>query len=411
MPRFDYRVSFAARSDLGGSRSTQEDAFLVAPDLGVVAVADGMGGHAGGEVAAAIALEVVREVLGDRTSRRAADLYVATPSLEARRRIFGRLREAVERANNRIWTRAQTDPELTHMGCTVDVLWLVRHHVFGAHAGDGRIYLARRTATLQLTQDHELIEALRARTGSRAKPRARGGSRLMNALGLRETVSVDTLFVDVSRGDRLLVCTDGVHGPLESEAEIGQLLRDGSPQAAADALVAHAVKVGRDNATAIVLAVGDAFVRRDTPDKGFAAADLERARQSPLLENLPLPMVLATLAAALEVELPPGAEVPRLVANDLVSYVVLDGLVACSDARHVSTGALLFPESLVGVGGEGALPIVQEPARLLRVRADDFQEVCRTDPVLAAELYQRLATYLARSRTTRAATAGARLEP
>ena len=109
--------------------------------------------------------------------------------------------------------------------------------------------------------------------------------------------------------------------------------------------------------------------------------------------------MLGALAAAVEVEREAGASVPRVVANDLVAYVVLDGIVdgVGPSGRQVGTGALIFPESLVGVWGDGPLPRVSRTARLLRVRADDFEEVCAADPALAAELYQRLALHLART--------------
>jgi hypothetical protein len=90
-----------------------------------------------------------------------------------------------------------------------------------------------------------------------------------------------------------------------------------------------------------------------------------------------------------------------VIASDLVSYIVLDGLVRCDGDRLVSVGALLFSESLVGVAVRGELPVTENQTRLLRLRADDFTEVCAGDPGLAAELYRRLATHLARSGQSR----------
>ena len=248
-----------------------------------------------------------------------------------------------------------------------------------------------------LTQDHCEGEALRADGVMLPKRRARGFERLVNAIGLVETVAVDTLFVDVDRGDRLLLCTDGVHGPIADESRLGRILRAGNPQHAARTLVARAVERGHDNATALVVEIGECVVKRASDDRGLAAADLERARHSPLLLDLPLPAVLGALAAAVEIELDAGEIVPRAVANDLVAYVLLEGLVRCAEDRVVSTGALLFAESLVGVWGSGVLPVVEERARLLRVRADDFEEVCDSDPALGNQLHRRIAAHLARA--------------
>ena len=140
----------------------------------------------------------------------------------------------------------------------------------------------------------------------------------MNALGLSDRLSVDTLFVDLSRGNRILLCTDGVHSQLRSEAMLSELLRSGTATGAAEALVARAGQKGRDNATAVVIGIVDRFVSRAGSDKGLSASDLERARSTPLLSGAPEALVLATLAAAVEVELAEGATAPRVVASDLV---------------------------------------------------------------------------------------------
>src|SRR5690606_20359586 len=100
------------------------------------------------------------------------------------------------------------------------------------------------------------------------------------------------------------------------------------------------------------------------------ARDLERARQSALLAGLPEPVALSALSAAVEVELGAGQRVPRIVANDLVSYLVLEGIVRYpASGRQVGAGALLYPEALVGVPGTGEAAVLDETSRLLRLRA------------------------------------------
>jgi serine/threonine protein phosphatase PrpC len=392
LPRFDFRADFAVARDKGSRRSSYEDAALLAPEIGVFAVADGMGGHQAGEVAAKLAIDSARRTLGGRDAQRVIETYVAHADLDSRRAVFACLRRAFEEANRAV--RADAAKESAHggMGTTLDLVWLARDHAFVAHAGDGRVYLARARAMLLLTQDHSLTANLRLTPG--ANPPRNAG--LTNAIGLSDALTVDTLFVDVSRGDRLLVCSDGVHGQVDGEAELAELLRSGAPEHSSRALVGRAAEQGRDNATAVVIEVGDRFVRRTDRDRGLAAADLERARQSPLLVDLPQAFTLNALSAAVEVEVGAGDPVPRLVTNDLVAYIVLDGVVRYpGDGRTVGAGALVFPESLVAVAGQDELPVAEQTARLLRLRADDFAEVC-ADPRLAAELYQRLAAHIAR---------------
>ncbi len=407
VPRFDFRVGFSVCEDIGRARSTHEDVALLEPGLALFAVADGMGGHPAGEVAARLAVDEVKAAIADETLQAICNQYCVRPDLHKRRNMLARLKRVMERANEKVRQEAEQDPARRGMGTTLDVVWLARDHAFVGHAGDGRVYLARSNAVLQLTQDHAQHESLEAD----GKLRPRGRNRLMNAIGIADELSADTLFVDLARGDRLLLCSDGVHDQLDGESELAQLLRLGSPEQAAHALVGRAGQKGRDNATAIVIEIGDRFVKRADEDRGLGAADLQHAAQSPLFNGLPEPLMLEALAAAVEVELQAGESLPRVVASDLVAYVVLDGVLSGvgESGRQVGTGALVFPESLVGVWGEGSLPHVTQTARLLRVRADDFEEVCSADPVLAAELYQRLARHIARvgRRSSAAAEAAA----
>jgi PPM family protein phosphatase len=397
LPRFDFRAEFGAATDPGSKRSGNEDAHLVAPHIAVFAVADGMGGHRAGEVAARLAIEEVSSFLGNPSAVRAVERYVSNAGLDSRRKVLALLRRAVEQANARIRREAHDNPDCAGMGTTLDVVWLARDHAFIAHAGDGRVYLARARAVLQLTSDHTLAaRSPRAPDGlGITVADAPNGSGITNALGLSDAVEVDTLFVDLGPRDRLLLCTDGVHGQLEGEHEIADLLRSGPPEATAQALVRRAAEGGRDNATAIVVEIADRFVKRPDRDRGLSPADLENARQSPLLAELPLSVALTALSAAVEIEVPRGAPVPRAIASDLVAYIVLEGLVQHPDGRSVGAGALLYPESLLGVRGHAGPPVAQQTSRLLRVRADDFAEICR-EPRFAAELYRRLAAHLAR---------------
>ncbi|MCA9633972.1 MAG: protein phosphatase 2C domain-containing protein [Myxococcales bacterium] len=396
VPHFDFRIDFGVAEDQGRRRETLEDAHLVLPEISLFAVADGMGGHAGGEVAAALALAEVEASIRGGRAQRIIQAYVSKPGLDARRRVFACLKQAVERANRRVREEATKRPELTGMGTTLDVAWLARDRAFLAHAGDGRMYLARANAMLQVTQDHAQLESLKASGAVHSGAKASAQNRLLNAVGLQDTVTVDTLFVELDRGDRLLLCSDGVHGQIESEARLAELVRRGQPSKAALALVDAAGVIGRDNSTAVVIAVSERFVRRPGSDRGLAARDLEGARSSPLLSGMPLPQVLATLSAGVEIELEQGEIVPRAVTNDLVAYIVLEGIVRYPEGREVGAGALLFPESLVEVNSRDALPKVRSDARLLRLRADDFQEICSADPELASQLYRRLARHLAR---------------
>jgi serine/threonine protein phosphatase PrpC len=395
VPRFDFRVDCAAAEDIGKTRGRHEDACAIAPEIGVFVVADGMGGHPAGDVASRLAVDEVTKTLGDSTSIRILERYVNRPDLPARRNVYARLKRAIERANDAVRKDAAENEQRRGMGTTIDVLWLARNHAFVAHAGDGRVYLARRRAMLQLTQDHGHLEALKA-SGEVRPAKQSPRNALVNAVGIADAVTVDALFVDLQRGDRLLLCTDGVHGQIRSETRLTQVLRSGTVRQAAAALVSEAGHKGFDNATAVVIEIGDRFVKRPAVEQGLLSKDIQRACQSALLYDMPPSVALAALSAGVEVEFPASATIPRVVANDLVGYIALDGIIDCGGKRTVGQGAVLFPESLVGVWDGSELPVAREPARLLRVRADDFAEVC-SDPTLGVLLYQRVASMLARA--------------
>jgi serine/threonine protein phosphatase PrpC len=408
IPRFDFRVDFAGATEVGKVRKNNEDALAIHPDLALFGVADGMGGHAAGEVAARVAIETVANVMREKAARRVLDRFPKDPSLEARHAMFALLRTCFQRANDAVRAEADARQEAAGMGTTLDVAVLIRDRAFVAHTGDGRVYLARSAAVIQLTHDHALYESLVAAGTMRHTPRLGGEGRrrrnpLVNAIGIAKEVSVDTCFVELTRGDRLLLCSDGVHAEVESESVVGQLLRTGSAEDGVNALVSYALRRGgRDNATALVIDICERFVARTPSDgettSGPVSSDILVARHSALLEEMPISSVLAALAAAVEVEIAKDERVPRLVANDWVCYIIVSGQVQLPDGRVLGPSGVLFVESLMGVAREGELPIVIENVRLMRLRADDFAEVCAQDVELSNALHLRIARHLARMR-------------
>lgn len=397
LPRFDFRVAFAALSDVGRVRQNNEDVYLIEPALSLFVIADGMGGHAAGEVAARLAVDAFAESLRAKDAQRAFDKYVTGPTLDARHRVFAVLRRAAERANDAVRAEAESNVDRRGMGCTLDAVVLLGDRAFIAHAGDSRVYLARATATLQLTHDHGLHESLLAQGALAKIGPAQGQNPLVNAVGLSPKMSVDCMNVDIGRGDRILLCTDGVHGLIPQEAELAQIARAGSPQDAARSLIDTAlVRGGRDNSTVIVIDIAERFAKRERTDEGLMARDLATVRICPLLSELPSSTVLRVLSAAVEVEIPAGETIPRTVVSDQVAYVILDGEIRMGDGRVFGSSALLYPESLLGEIGRSPLCKAERALRALRLRGDDFREVCGSDIVLAASLYERLARHLAR---------------
>lgn len=228
-----------ARTDVGRVREGNEDSYMVHAPL--YAVADGMGGHQGGEVASKVALET----LGRLTLEDSAD---TAPNLA----------DAVREANRAVLDRASTDPGLHGMGTTLTALVAEGDRVFLAHVGDSRAYLLRDGRMEQLTEDHTVVEGL-VQEGRLTRQEAEihpQRSILTRALGVDGDIEVDEKSQDVRPGDRILLCSDGLTG-MVPEQEIERILAElEDPQRAAEALVEAANDAGgQDNITAVVLDV------------------------------------------------------------------------------------------------------------------------------------------------------------
>jgi PPM family protein phosphatase len=236
-------LAVGSATDVGMVRSNNQDEVLVASPL--FAVADGMGGHVAGEVASLTAIEALRAAfVKDGT---AAGLVAAT-----------------KEANRAVWDKAQHDPRLRGMGTTLVALALVREgdeeQLAIVNVGDSRVYLLRQGELEQLTTDHRLVQEL-IDDGQLSEAEATYHPQrhvLTRALGVDAEVPADTLQVLPYKGDRFLLCSDGLSGEV-GESELASILRRiADPQEAAKELVAAAMaNGGSDNITVVVVDVVD----------------------------------------------------------------------------------------------------------------------------------------------------------
>lgn len=228
-----------AASDVGRTREVNQDSFLARSPF--FAVADGLGGHQGGEVASAIAVEVIgRRVdparVGDRDH----------------------LIQVVTEANLAVIERASGDPSLRGMGTTCTLLALDGLHALLAHVGDSRGYRFRDGRLEQITQDHTLVGRM-VLEGQITADEARTHpvrSTITRALGFDPRVEVDIESLHLTAGERVLLCSDGLYGMVDADAIAAVLAAESDPQAAAQSLVQLANEAGgEDNITALVVDV------------------------------------------------------------------------------------------------------------------------------------------------------------
>lgn len=396
LSRCDYAVQFGGASHVGNVRKNNEDAWAIDPRLGLFVVADGMGGHAAGEVAAGIAVDTVCSSIQNRLAFEAFDAFLLSPTLEARAQVFRALGDTVNQAHAAVCEEGERNRRFKRMGCTLDVALVLGRQLFVVHVGDGRVYLARPTTTIQLTNDHTLRSSLIQ--GGVATPSQPPDTReaLLNAVGRSGRLRSDEIYAELNPGDRVLLCSDGIYA-LGDEAELSRLIWRGAPDEACVTLINGALGCGgRDNATAIVVEMGAERVQRTVSDGGLLARDHSFALHSPLLAGVGYELALKALKSAIEVQFDLGESLPRFGASDRVAYILLEGSVRTPEGWTLGPGALLYPESLGGGGKGPASCKAQQRVRTLRIRADDFREVCAADAQLAAALYERLARYLAR---------------
>jgi serine/threonine protein phosphatase PrpC len=207
------RIIPYALSDVGRKREHNEDSFLLRPEVGLFAVADGMGGHQAGEKASRMALETLSEVL--KPPDDGAD----------REDVLARLRDATQSAGAAIFDAAQADSELQGMGTTLTSLWFHGGRVYLAHVGDSRAYLFRDGRTQQLSDDHSWVSE-QVRAGMMTEEEAKESKFrhiITRSVGFEREVLVDGAAIPVQAGDCYLLCSDGLSNYIDAD-EIGRML-------------------------------------------------------------------------------------------------------------------------------------------------------------------------------------------
>jgi protein phosphatase len=248
-PAFTIR-SFGG-SDLGRRRQVNEDAFLADDELGLWVVADGMGGHAAGEVASQESVDTIFGMV-KRGKRTMAEGDPDTAVRAAVRLLEG----SVQAATYMIYAMSELDASKSGMGTTITAMMNMDNYMITAQVGDSRIYRVRDDLADQLTEDHTLIN-WQLKQGIITEEEAKHSKHknvITRAVGNRDYVQVDTSIVDIEEGDRYLLCSDGLHGYLRTE-EIPSLTSLGGRDSVRRLIDLANSRGGKDNITAILVEV------------------------------------------------------------------------------------------------------------------------------------------------------------
>ena len=411
-------LKFYAATDVGRQREHNEDNYLVDPKLHLFVVADGMGGHAAGEVASQISVHEISRIV--RENADVIHKYAQTQDLTERQEILVMLEHAVQTACATIFQRGQTDADKRGMGTTTSCLLLVGERGFIAHVGDSRVYLLRQGQLHQLTEDHSLINELVKRGKIKrdeidGSPYAKYKNAVTRAVGAYESVEVDTLDFEVLPGDAFLICSDGLHHYLK-EGDVAEIFGRPDLAEAPKAMVALANEGGgHDNITALVVRVEPPKAGESTQRATDLANRVEVLRRMPLFKHLTYKEIMRLLNMTQAKEYRPGE---RIIAEDTDGeelFIILSGKVrlhkAAAFITYLERGAHFGEMALVDRSPRSVSATADELTKMLVLRRREIYEVIRKEPVLATKLLWSVVQVMAvRLRKTTADLSGARLE-
>ena len=247
-------IEAAAATDLGNVRQYNEDSIAIDSELGIVAVADGMGGHRAGEVASAMAAQIVLAGLRQRLAKLGSGADQHSPLLA--------VEESINQANLAIWGAAQANPGRLGMGTTLALALFHDDRIVIGHIGDSRVYRVRGGQLQLMTRDDSLLrDEVDVGLISVGRGESHNRSLVTRALGIAEPVAAHVRQVDAVPGDIVLLCSDGLNDLVE-DADIElilQELRGNLPLAAHMLVQAAKDNGGYDNITAIVARVRKPF--------------------------------------------------------------------------------------------------------------------------------------------------------
>ncbi len=384
-------IRFFAATDVGCVREHNEDNFLVDKKLCLFIVADGMGGHAAGEVASAIAVRTIHEEI-----KRERDLLndfitgARGASRVTNKDILALMEHAVQRACSRIHEEAQNDAQKRGMGTTLSALLVLGTRGFIAHVGDSRIYLARGGVVQQITEDHTVYNELIKRGKLTREQIEKVGHKnaITRAVGVYERVEVDTLMLEVLPGDDFLLTSDGLTGYLESPEELLPFLAQDGDSASKGLVQLAKERGGKDNITVILVRLGG------------DVADEERAKRLALKREVLARMPLfARLSDRELLRVMQAVEVRKYEHDQVVIregdrgdelFIVLSGKVTVSRGGEVLTrlgaGEHFGEMALIRAVPRSATVKADGDAELIAIRRTDFFEILRTEHEIAVKM-------------------------
>ncbi|MGO8995192.1 MAG: cyclic nucleotide-binding domain-containing protein [Polyangiaceae bacterium] len=398
------KIRAAAQTHAGMVRKQNEDAYLADDDLGLYAVADGVGGHADGAIAARMAIDTARAYLIQHAGE--LDRARNAPPALARTEGAALVERAIQEACRAIQQVGARDADKRGMRTTLTCMLRLQSSAIVGHVGDSRLYLIRRGDIHRLTDDHTLA-AWQVRAGMISPAEAAESpyrGTLTRALGSHESVQVDTLFVEIADGDVLLLCSDGLHRHVTDE-ELRTRVQASNIATAPSELISLAnSRGGRDNITAVALAC---MRGESAADDTSIDARIRAVAGLPLFQHLDYREHVAVLSVATTRRVPAGTVLAEegAAASDL--YVIVSGRVSVArrgrPLTELGAGAHFGEMALVNDAPRSATVVALDQMDLLVIGRTEMMGLMRVDPVLAVKILWTLVQSLSsRLRVTNA---------
>ena len=389
-------ISAWATTDVGNVRKQNEDNYLIDRELGLYAVADGMGGHQRGDVASALACDVLREHVSANRSLIEAFATNGTPTdaMAVEQMLKAGFVRACEEIYEASATLAQSG-QPGRMGTTLDAVLIIGRVAFLAHVGDGRIYLARNGEAHPVTEDHSLVqEQIRAGvlTPEQAR-RAKHRNVITRALGAFPSVLVDALQLTIGESDTLLLCSDGLHGRVGDET-LGKMLDGDLDERLSQRLVELAAEEGsRDNITAMIIQVE----RQDTDEvllPNAGAEYVETLRACQLFATCTFRELLQVADACELREYPRGKLIFQEGDRGQECYIIAAGVVDLLREgvmlSRLDRSSFFGELSFLDEPARSATAVARENTRVLVLSRVAFLGLLRKESALANKLLWRL---------------------
>ena len=385
-------IRFYAATDVGRVRDHNEDNFLVDKKLALFVVADGMGGHAAGEVASALAVRIIHEEV-KKEKQVVEDASTQADGWRSHAiKVLQLLETSVQRACARIHEEAKADAAKRGMGTTLSALIIAGSHGYIAHVGDSRIYLLRDGKIQQVTEDHTVYNELikRGKLTKDQIDKVAQKNAITRAVGVYERVEVDTLTIEVLPGDQFLLASDGLHGYIAHTAELEPYLSDEDGDSATKELIALANrKGGKDNITAVLVRLGEGD-DKDTVRARRLALKRDVLAKMPLFSRLQERELLRIMQVADVKAYDEGQTVVREGDRGDELFIVLSGQVQVSRGDQVLSdvgpGEHFGEMALIRSMPRSATVTATEPSELIALRRADFFEILRKEHELAVKL-------------------------